>query len=72
MTLLERFITRIDILQRSESIFCCLTLKAPTYFYTKMSQLALSDSFECVCYGSTAIINVFILTVRGSTLDVRF
>ena len=35
-----------------------------------MSWLALSDSFEYLCYGSTAIINIFSLTVWGSTLDV--
>ena len=35
-----------------------------------MSYSALSDSFEYLCYGSTAIRNVFTLTVRGSTLDV--
>ena len=34
-----------------------------------MSQLALSGSFEYpgLCYWSTAIINILILTVRGST-----
>ena len=36
-----------------------------------MSELALSDSFEYLCYGSMAIINIFTLTARGSTLDVR-
>ena len=36
-----------------------------------MSSLALSDSFEYLWYGSTAIRNIFTLTVRGSTLDVR-
>ena len=35
-----------------------------------MSSLAFSDSFEYLCYGSTAVINILILTVRGSTLDV--
>ena len=29
-------------------------------------------SFEYICYGSTDNINIFTLTVRGSTLDVRF
>ena len=29
---------------------------------------ALSDSFEYLCYGSTATINIFTPTVRGSTL----
>ena len=29
---------------------------------------ALSDSFENLCYGSTAIINMLIFTVQGSTL----
>ena len=32
-----------------------------------MSSLALSDSFEYLCYGSTTIRNIFILTVWGST-----
>ena len=32
-----------------------------------MSVLALSDSFEYLCYGSTASINIFTLSVRGST-----
>ena len=35
-----------------------------------MSQLALSDSFEYLCYGSAVIRNIFILTVRGLTLVV--
>ena len=34
------------------------------------SQLALSASFQYLSYGSTAIINIVILTVRGT--DVRF
>ena len=37
----------------------------------KNQRLALSDSFEYLCYGSTTIINIFTLTVRGSTLVVR-
>ena len=37
-----------------------------------MSQLVLSDSFAYICHGSTAIIKLFTLIVRGSTLDVRF
>ena len=36
-----------------------------------MSQLALSDSFEWVRYGSTAIINMFTPTARRSTSVVR-
>ena len=36
-----------------------------------MTLLALSHSFEYICYGSTAIENIFTLTVWGSTLDVR-
>ena len=34
---------------------------------TLMSKLALTDSFEYLCYGSTTIRNMFTLTVRGST-----
>ena len=30
----------------------------------QMAQLALSDSFEYICYESTAIINILILAVR--------
>ena len=33
--------------------------------------LYLSDSFKYLCYGSTAIINIFTLTVQGSTLVIR-
>ena len=38
-----------------------------------MYSLALSDLFEYLglCYASTAIINMFTLTVQGSTLNVR-
>ena len=36
-----------------------------------MSQLALSDLFEYLCYRSTAIRNIDTFAVRGSTLDVR-
>ena len=35
-----------------------------------MSSLALSDSFEYLCYRSTVIRNNLTLTVRGSTLVV--
>ena len=35
------------------------------------SYLSLSGSFEYLCYGSTATIYIFTLSVRGSTLDVR-
>ena len=37
-----------------------------------MSYIARSDSFEYLCFGwSTAIRDMFTLTVRGLTLDVR-
>ena len=36
-----------------------------------MAQLALSDSFEYLCYRSTVTINIFTFMVPGSTLDVR-
>ena len=35
-----------------------------------MSSLALSDSFEYLCYGSKAIRNISTLTARGSTTKV--
>ena len=35
-----------------------------------MSSLAFSDSFEYLCYGSMVIMNIFTLTVPGSTSDV--
>ena len=35
------------------------------FFDLKMSQLALSDSFEYICYGSIAIRDIVILSVRG-------
>ena len=35
-----------------------------------MSLLALSVSFEYLCYVSMIIINIFTLTVHGSTSDV--
>ena len=45
----------------------------PTIFFnlksSKMSSLALSDSFEYLCYGSTAIINLLILSVLGPHLS---
>ena len=33
--------------------------------------LALSALFEYLCYGSTIIINILILSVRGPSVDVR-
>ena len=47
------------------------TWKQKVFFFqfeTIMSSLALPDSFEYLCYGSTAIRNIFTLTVQGSTL----
>ena len=44
------------------------------FFNLKSSQmpwLALSGSFEYLCYGSTTIINILTLSVRGSPLYVR-
>ena len=37
----------------------------------KVSTSAISDSFEYLCYGSTAIINIFTLTAQRATLVVR-
>ena len=34
-------------------------------------EIIINDTLEYLCYGSTAVINIFILTVRGSTLDFR-
>ena len=36
-----------------------------------MAQLALSGSFEYLCYGSTAITNILILSVQGPFLYVK-
>ena len=36
-----------------------------------MSKLALSYSFEYLCYGSMDIINILILSVRGHPLGAR-
>ena len=36
-----------------------------------MSWLALSASFQYLCYGSASIINISTLSVRGLTLDIR-
>ena len=44
-------------------------------FQFEISMNVLVSSFrssEYLCYMSTAIINILILSVRGSTLDVRF
>ena len=53
---------------------CGLTAKALNYFcisYGEQRVLkSLSDSFEYLCYGSTAIINILLL-LWGSTFDVR-
>ena len=35
------------------------------------SLLAVSASFEYLCYGSTTIINILLLSVRGASLYVR-
>ena len=34
-----------------------------------MSLLALSTSFEYLCYGSTTIMNILLFSVRGSTSE---
>ena len=36
-----------------------------------MASLALSNSFEYLCYGSTTILNIFTLIVRGPSLHGR-
>ena len=36
-----------------------------------LETLALSASMEYLCYWSTTIINILILSVRGLSLDVR-
>ena len=38
---------------------------------SQMSELAHSASFEHLCYGTTIIRNILILSVRGSSLYVR-
>ena len=46
----------------------CQAITFEESFYNLLNR---TDSFEYLCYGSTAIIHILILTVRGSTLDVR-
>ena len=41
------------------------------HFEIIINVLAPTDSFEFLCYGSTATINIFTLTARGATLVVR-
>ena len=50
----------------SAELFFCKNHRDQRFFY-----LALSDSFEYLCYGSTVITNIFTLTVLGWTLVVR-
>ena len=40
-------------------------------FHFETIKNVLVSSFRFICYGSTATRNIFTLTVRGSTLDVR-
>ena len=37
-----------------------------------MTNKIIHEKMFNLCYGSTIIINIFTLTVQGSTLDVRF
>ena len=36
-----------------------------------LNKFTLSASFEYLCYGYTAVINILILSARGSTIYVR-
>ena len=50
--------------------FCVSHKDQRVVFYLKsseMSWLALSDLFEYLCYGSTAIRNILFFSVRGSS-----
>ena len=55
--------------------YFCITLETKGFFsilnHHKMSYFALSDSVEYLSYGSTDIMNIFTLTVRGPTLEVE-
>ena len=46
------------------------------FFQSQMFKLTLSALFEYLCHGSTAFINILILSVRGTSshvrIDVRF
>ena len=42
-----------------------------SFFLIEMIINVFSALFENICYGFTAIINMFTLSVRGLTLDVR-
>ena len=51
--------------------YSLMEIKGIFQFEIIINVLALSASFEYLCYGSTAIRNTVTLTARGSTLDVR-
>ena len=53
---------------------CVLSQLKPSELYILSFDVLVSSfrSSEYLCYMSTAIINILILSVRGSTLDVRF
>ena len=47
-------------------------MEAKGFFKFEILMSAVSDLFEYLCFGSTAILNRSILTVRESTLKARF
>ena len=52
--------------------YFCINYEEQTFVEIIINALVSSSaSFEYLCYGSTVIINIFILTVWGSTLDFR-
>ena len=71
--------TEISVMYGSEKVkalkyYVYKPWRPKSFFNSKLCQtsyLALSASFEYICYGCTAIINIFTLTVRESILHVR-
>ena len=60
-------VTRTWYIGRASVCLAGVPCSTPPPFF---SNLALSASFEYLCYGSTAIINILMILVRGWTIDV--
>ena len=53
--------------------YFCINPETEGFFQFEIiiNALVVSASYEYLCYGSTIIINIFTLTVRGTSLVVR-